>query len=84
VHTPPEERRKGYAGQLTAVVSSHLIQRGIGLMLFTDVTNVTSNGVYARLGYERVDEMVECVLEPVQRGHRGASKVAGNPVVIGE
>jgi predicted GNAT family acetyltransferase len=47
VHTPPEERRKGYAGQLTAAVSSHLIRRGIGLMLFTDVTNVTSNGVYA-------------------------------------
>jgi predicted GNAT family acetyltransferase len=64
VYTPPEERRKGYAGQLTAAVSSHLIQRGIGLMLFTDATNATSNGVYARLGYERVDEMVECVLEP--------------------
>jgi hypothetical protein len=31
---------------------------------FADATNVTSNGVYARLGYERVDEMVECVLEP--------------------
>jgi predicted GNAT family acetyltransferase len=33
-------------------------------MLFTDASNTTSNGVYVRLGYEKVDEIVECVLEP--------------------
>jgi predicted GNAT family acetyltransferase len=65
VYTPPEERRKGYAGQLTAAVSSQLLEQGIGPMLFTDATNPTANAVYTRLGYERVGEMVECALEPV-------------------
>jgi predicted GNAT family acetyltransferase len=62
VYTPPEMRRHGYAGQLTAAVSSHLLAQGIGLMLFTDAANATSNGVYTRLGYEKVDEIVECVV----------------------
>ena len=35
-------------------------------MLFTDAANPTSNGVYRRLGYEKVDELVECSLEPTQ------------------
>lgn len=64
VYTPPHARRHGYAGQLTAAVSRDLVQRGMGLMLFTDAANPTSNGVYVRLGYEKVDEIVECTLEP--------------------
>ena len=64
VYTPPEERRRGYASQLTAAVSSRLRQRGHGLMLFTDAANATSNGVYTRLGYQKVDELVECALLP--------------------
>jgi predicted GNAT family acetyltransferase len=65
VYTPPGERRRGYAGQLTAAVSSRLLERGHGLMLFTDAANKTSNGVYTRLGYQKVDELVECALLPV-------------------
>jgi len=65
VYTAPGERRRGYAGQLTAAVSSRLHQRGHGLMLFTDAANATSNGVYTRLGYRRTDELVECALLPV-------------------
>jgi predicted GNAT family acetyltransferase len=65
VYTPPAMRRRGYAGQLTAAVSAHLIEQGLGLMLFTDAANTTSNGVYTRLGYERVDEIVECAVVPV-------------------
>jgi predicted GNAT family acetyltransferase len=34
-------------------------------MLFTDSFNATSNGVYTRLGYEKIDEVVECSLEPL-------------------
>jgi predicted GNAT family acetyltransferase len=64
VYTPPRERRRGYAAQLTYAVSSLLIDQGHGLMLFTDAANPTSNGVYRRLGYEKVDEMVECILVP--------------------
>lgn len=65
VYTQPAERRRGYAGRLTAAVSSRLLQRGHGLMLFTDAANKTSNGVYTRLGYQKVDELVECALLPV-------------------
>jgi predicted GNAT family acetyltransferase len=65
VYTPPEMRRRGYAGQLTAAVSAHLIEQGLGLMLFTDKANATSNGVYTRLGYVKVDEIVECTVERV-------------------
>jgi predicted GNAT family acetyltransferase len=64
VYTPPQARRRGYAGQLTAAVSRDLVQQGLKLMLFTDAANPTSNGVYVRLGYEKVDEIVECTLEP--------------------
>jgi predicted GNAT family acetyltransferase len=47
-------------------VSSLLVDQGHGLMLFTDAANPTSHGVYGRLGYEKVDEMVEYSLEPAQ------------------
>jgi ribosomal protein S18 acetylase RimI-like enzyme len=66
VYTPPEERRRGYGARLTFEVSSLLVDQGHGLMLFTDAANPTSNGVYRRLGYEKVDELVECSLEPTQ------------------
>jgi predicted GNAT family acetyltransferase len=65
VYTPPEMRRRGYAGQLTAAVSAQLMGRGIGLMLFTDMANATSNGVYTRLGYEKIDEIVECAVQHI-------------------
>jgi predicted GNAT family acetyltransferase len=64
VYTPPQARRRGYAGQLTGAVSRDLVQQGMKPMLFTDVANATSNGVYVRLGYEKVDEIVECTLTP--------------------
>jgi predicted GNAT family acetyltransferase len=65
VYTPPRARRRGYAGQLTAAVSNDLVRQGLGLMLFTDAANETSNGVYVRLGYEKVDEIIECTLDRV-------------------
>jgi predicted GNAT family acetyltransferase len=64
VYTPPFARGHGYASQLTAAVSKNLVQQGKGVMLFTDASNTTSNGVYVRLGYEKIAEIVECVLEP--------------------
>jgi hypothetical protein len=64
VYTPPHERRRGYAGHLTAAVSSQLIEQGMRPMLFTDASNPTSNAVYVRLDYEKVNEIVGCSLEP--------------------
>jgi predicted GNAT family acetyltransferase len=62
VYTPLEQRRRGYAGQLTATVSSRLVDQGHRVMLFTNSTNATSNGVYTRIGYVKIDEIVECSL----------------------
>ncbi|HUW88777.1 MAG TPA: GNAT family N-acetyltransferase [Candidatus Paceibacterota bacterium] len=56
VYTPPTHRRHGYAGVLTATLSQTLVEQGARVMLFTDAKNLTSNGVYQRIGYELLDE----------------------------
>lgn len=56
VYTHPMHRRRGYAGILTAKLSEELINQGVQVMLFTDAKNLTSNGVYKRIGYELMDE----------------------------
>jgi len=60
VWTPPEHRRHGYAAAVTAAATQRLLDGSAArCMLFTDLANPTSNGVYARIGYERVGEAVE-------------------------
>jgi uncharacterized protein len=55
VYTPPEHRRRGYAGAAVAALSQHLLDTGAqGCMLFTDLANPTSNSVYQRIGYRPV------------------------------
>lgn len=55
VFTPPEFRRNGYAGSLTSALSQQLIDQGSFVMLYTDASNETSNGVYQRIGFELLD-----------------------------
>lgn len=55
VYTPPEQRRNGYAGVLTAKLSQELVEQGARVILYTDAANPTSNGVYQRIGYELID-----------------------------
>jgi ribosomal protein S18 acetylase RimI-like enzyme len=60
VWTPPEHRRRGYAAAVTAAVTRALLDGGAErCILFTDLANPTSNGVYLRLGYEQVAEAVD-------------------------
>jgi len=59
VYTPPEERRRGFAGVLTSFVTARLVDRGSRVMLFTDAANPTSNGVYTRLGFEKIADVDE-------------------------
>ena len=59
VYTPPERRRRGYAAAATAAVSRLLLDAGLRCMLFTDLANPTSNGVYTRIGYRRVADAIE-------------------------
>jgi predicted GNAT family acetyltransferase len=57
VYTPPERRGRGYAAAVTSLATQRLLDAGARPMLFTDLANPTSNGVYARLGYERVGDL---------------------------
>jgi GNAT superfamily N-acetyltransferase len=58
VYTPPEQRRKGYAGAAVAEVSQHFLDAGVRVCLYTDQANPTSNGIYQALGYLPVVDQV--------------------------
>jgi uncharacterized protein len=56
VYTPPEHRRRGYAGAVVAAASAELIGRGLRCILYTQLANPTSNAIYRRLGYRAIQE----------------------------
>lgn len=68
VYTPPEHRRHGYAEALVRALTRQLLSAGMRPMLYADLTNPTSNGIYRRIGYEAVAEIVR-----YRFGTRGAS-----------
>jgi uncharacterized protein len=52
VYTPGEWRRRGYATACVAALSELLLRRGFELcVLYTDLSNPTSNSIYTRIGY---------------------------------
>lgn len=60
VYTPPEHRRHGYASALVASLSQRLLDEGNDFcMLYTDLSNPTSNAIYERLGYEPMYDVVD-------------------------
>jgi len=65
VYTPPEHRRRGYAGMAVAEVSRHALTNGADrCTLFTDLENPTSNKIYAEVGYRRTGDWEEQLFEP--------------------
>lgn len=57
VYTPPALRGHGYAGAVTAAVSQAALDAGATeVLLFTDLANPVSNGLYQRLGYRPVED----------------------------
>jgi predicted GNAT family acetyltransferase len=55
VYTPAHLRGRGYAGAVTAEVSRAALEAGADeVLLFTDLANPTSNGLYQRIGYRPV------------------------------
>ncbi|MFF2201478.1 GNAT family N-acetyltransferase [Streptomyces sp. NPDC058145] len=55
VYTPAHLRGHGYAGAVTAEVSRTAVTAGVAhVLLFTDLANPTSNGLYQRIGYRGV------------------------------
>ncbi|MDF6018210.1 GNAT family N-acetyltransferase [Streptomyces sp. JH34] len=65
VYTPPEHRGRGYAAAVTAEAGRLAREGGAAeVLLFTDLSNPTSNGVYLRIGYEAVSDRLLITAEP--------------------
>lgn len=55
VYTPPEHRKKGYAGACVEALTKELFKRGAErCFLYTDLKNPTSNSIYQKIGYEMI------------------------------
>jgi predicted GNAT family acetyltransferase len=64
VYTPRPLRGRGYAGSAVAAVSRRAMAGGAErCMLFTDLTNPTSNKIYAEVGYRRCGDWEEIALD---------------------
>jgi predicted GNAT family acetyltransferase len=60
VYTPPEHRRRGFAGSAVAATSRRALEQGAcQCLLFTDLANPTSNKIYADVGYRRFADWEE-------------------------
>lgn len=60
VYTPPYYRGKGYATAMMADACQYLLQKGYHYcVLFTDLSNPTSNSIYQKVGFEPVCDFDE-------------------------
>ncbi|MCF3125716.1 GNAT family N-acetyltransferase [Streptomyces arenae] len=60
VYTPAARRGRGYGGAATAAVSRAALDAGAAeVLLFTDLANPTSNGLYQRIGYRPVRDYAQ-------------------------
>ncbi|MFI5046409.1 MAG: GNAT family N-acetyltransferase [Acidimicrobiia bacterium] len=59
VYTPPERRRHGYASACVAAVTAHALKNGATTcVLYTQLSNPTSNAIYRTIGYEPIAEIL--------------------------
>ncbi len=57
VYTPRDLRGRGYAAAVTAAITQAALDAGAhDVVLFTDLSNPTSNALYERLGYRPVED----------------------------
>lgn len=60
VYTPPEYRGKGYATSCVSLLTQKLLSDGYSFCsLYTDLSNPTSNSIYAKIGYVPVGDALE-------------------------
>jgi predicted GNAT family acetyltransferase len=66
VYTPPAHRGHGYASAVTARLSQLILSSGKRFaMLFTDLSNPTSNSIYQKIGYVPVCDFNQHIFEPL-------------------
>lgn len=59
VFTPQDRRSNGYGSAVTAAAADLALGRGVtDVVLFADLANPTSNGIYQRIGFEGVADSV--------------------------
>lgn len=68
VFTERPHRQRGYGSAITHHVAQHLQSMCSIVLLYADAANQTSNHVYESLGFERVAEVVEVVIQPAAVG----------------
>ena len=67
MYTPPELRARGYASALVAELSQPVLDSGLSFfVLYTDLSNPTSNAIYRRIGYNPIADVgdIEIVAGP--------------------
>ena len=65
VYTPPYLRGKGYTSSVTAHLSQLCLDKGLAsCVLYTDLTNPTSNSIYQKIGYVPVCDSLEIKFFP--------------------
>jgi len=65
VYTPPERRRRGYAGALVATLSQHMLDHGYDFcVLYADLSNPTTNALYQRMGYRPLTDVRDYHFHP--------------------
>lgn len=64
VYTPVVHRGHGYGTAITHAVAEALARDCAIVLLYTDAANVTSNDIYAQLGFAEVAKWVEVSLDP--------------------
>jgi GNAT superfamily N-acetyltransferase len=65
VYTPAEHRGHGFGTAITHAIAGALARECAIVMLYTDAANVTSNSIYAQLGFAEVAAWVEVSLAPI-------------------
>lgn len=63
IYTVPGRRKHGYGSAMTHAIAMTLASSCDTVMLFADAENAASNGIYERLGFAAVAELVEVSLE---------------------
>jgi predicted GNAT family acetyltransferase len=58
VYTPPQRRGTGYATACVEHLSRILAGRGMRCVLYTQLSNPTSNAIYQRIGYRPLSEVL--------------------------